>query len=98
MKTVHLLLTRRRDMWRVRILSGGVIRWKCYRAAEYPTPEDVVRRCMAGLVACRAPDDEAESYEMSSTNECFSPTHDSPLRVRWEFQLSIFSAGGGEVR
>ena len=46
---IHLLITRRGPVWRVRILSCGVIRWKCYRVAEYPTPEAVVRRCMAGL-------------------------------------------------
>ncbi|MEI3478592.1 MAG: hypothetical protein V8Q84_05110 [Bilophila sp.] len=46
---IHLLLTLRGPAWRVRILSGGVIRWKSYRAADYPTPEAVVRRCAAGL-------------------------------------------------
>lgn len=46
---VHLLLTRRGPLWRVRILSGGTIRWKCYRAEDYPTPEAVARRCVEGL-------------------------------------------------
>lgn len=50
---VHLLITRRRAVWRVRILSGGVIRWRAYRVSEYPTPEAVVRRCIAGLTAAR---------------------------------------------
>ena len=36
--TVHLLITLRGPVWRVRILSGGTIRWKCYRAEDYPTP------------------------------------------------------------
>ena len=37
--TVHLLITLRGPVWRVRILSGGTIRWKCYRAEDYPTPD-----------------------------------------------------------
>lgn len=47
MEKIHLLITRRGPVWRVRILSGGVIRWRAYRVAEYPTPEavaGVVRR------------------------------------------------------
>ena len=28
MEKIHLLITRRGDVWRVRILSGGVIRWR----------------------------------------------------------------------
>lgn len=48
---IHLLLTRRGPLWRVRILSGGVIRWKSYRAADYPTPEAVAGRCVVGLLA-----------------------------------------------
>lgn len=34
--TAHLLITLRGPVWRVRILSGGTIRWKCYRAEDYP--------------------------------------------------------------
>ena len=49
MELVHLLLTLRGPVWRVRILSGGTIRWKCYRAEEYSTPEAVARRCVKGL-------------------------------------------------
>lgn len=84
METVHLLITRRRAVWRVRILSGGVIRWKCYRVADYPTPEAVARRCVEGLVAHYDPDDDTHSYDRCSNNECFRPAHGLPLRVRWE--------------
>ena len=84
--TVHLLITLRGPVWRVRILIPGQLRphWRAYRVAEYPTPEAVARRCAAGLIACHAPDDEAQSYERSRNNECIRQTHDSPLIVRWE--------------
>ena len=80
---IHLLLTRRGPVWRVRILSCGVIRWRAYRVAEYPTPEAVVRRCVAGL-ARRGKDEghddnDAESYQHITQ-------HEGPLLVRWEFQ------------
>ena len=83
MEKIHLLITRRGDVWRVRILSGGVIRWRAYRVAEYPTPEAVVRRCVAGL-ARRGKDEghddnDAESYQHITQ-------HEGPLLVRWEFQ------------
>lgn len=80
---IHLLITRRGPVWRVRILSCGVIRWRAYRVAEYPTPEAVVRRCIAGL-ARRGKDEghddnDAESYQHITQ-------HEGPLLVRWEFQ------------
>ncbi len=83
MELVHLLITRRGPVWRVRILSGGTIRWKCYRAEDYPTPEAVARRCAEGL-ARRGKDEghddnDAESYQHITQ-------HEGPLLVRWEFQ------------
>ena len=82
---VHLLITRRRAVWRVRILihRDTRIRWRAYRVAEYPTPEAVVRRCVAGL-ARRGKDEghddnDAESYQHITQ-------HEGPLLVRWEFQ------------
>lgn len=80
---IHLLITRRGPVWRVRILSCGVIRWRAYRVAEYPTPEAVVRRCVAGL-ARRGKDEghddnDAESYQHITQ-------HEGPLLVCWEFQ------------
>ena len=62
MEKIHLLITRRGDVWRVRILSGGVIRWRAYRVAEYPTPEAVVRRCAEGLVSGHENDKHDEPY------------------------------------
>lgn len=56
MEKIHLLITRCGPVWRVRILSGGVIRWRAYRVAEYPTPEAMVRRCAEGLA--RRSDDQ----------------------------------------
>lgn len=82
MEKIHLLITRRGDVWRVRILSGGVIRWRAYRVAEYPTPEAVVRRCAEGLVSGHENDKHDEPYgngEEKVTQHCL------PLRVRWEY-------------
>ena len=79
--TVHLLITLRGPVWRVRILSGGTIRWKCYRVAEYPTPEAVVRRCMTGL-AFRSKNQEHDNSHAERKQDVTQ--QDSPLRVRWE--------------
>lgn len=82
MEKIHLLITRRGPVWRVRILSGGVIRWRAYRVAEYPTPEAVVRRCAEGLVSGHENDKHDEPYgngEEKVTQHCL------PLRVRWEY-------------
>ena len=57
MEKIHLLITRCGPVLRVRILSGGVIRWRAYRVADYPKPEAVVRRCAEGLARRR--EDEA---------------------------------------
>ena len=85
MEKIHLLITRRGPVWRVRVLIHGQPRprWRAYRVAEYPTPEAVVRRCMAGLVG-RGKDDE---HDKSHTNSYQNATHCMmPLCVRWEFQ------------
>lgn len=81
MELVHLLITRRGPVWRVRILSGGTIRWKCYRAEDYPTPEAVARRCAEGLVSGHENDKHDEPH---GNGEEKVIQHGSPLRVRWE--------------
>ena len=81
--TVHLLITLRGPVWRVRILSGGTIRWKCYRAEDYPTPEAVARRCAAGLVTVK-PENKPHEGEEGHLHGDIRPVHASPLRVRWE--------------
>ena len=81
MEKIHLLITRRGDVWRVRILSGGVIRWRAYRVAEYPTPEAVVRRCAEGLVSGHENDKHDEPYG-NGEEKVFQLG--SPLRGRWE--------------
>lgn len=50
---VHLLITLRGPVWRVRILIPDEPRphWRAYRVAEYPTPEAVVRRCVEKLLS-----------------------------------------------
>lgn len=81
MELVHLLLTLRGPVWRVRILSGGTISWKCYRAEDYPTPEAVARRCAEGLVSGHENDKHDEPH---GNGEEKVIQHGSPLRVRWE--------------
>lgn len=84
METVHLLITRRRAVWRVRILSGGTISWKCYRAEDYPTPGAVVRRCVAGLTAAREKPEGDEPADVPDDAGNLPTIHG--IRVRWEFQ------------
>lgn len=79
---IHLLITRRGPVWRVRILSCGVIRWRAYRVAEYPTPEAVVRRCAEGLA--RRGKDEGHDDNDADGDQKISQ-HGLPLRVRWEY-------------
>lgn len=79
MEKIHLLITRRGDVWRVRILSGGVIRWRAYRVAEYPTLEAVVRRCMAGL--SRRGEDEGHDDHDANGNQKISQ-HGGPRILR----------------
>lgn len=81
MELVHLLLTRRRAVWRVRVFFRGAILWKSYRVAEYPTPEAVARRCAAGLVSGHENDKHDEPH---GNGEEKVIQHGSPLRVRWE--------------
>ena len=83
--TVHLLITLRGPVWRVRILIHGAprIRWRAYRVADYPTPEAVARRCAAGL-AKGDPENEAHEGKKGYRHDEISYFHASPLRVRWE--------------
>ena len=82
---VHLLITLRGPVWRVRILILGEPRprWRAYRAADYPTPEAVARRCAAGLAKCN-PEDKAHECKKGCQHDCISHFHVSPLRIRWE--------------
>ena len=73
-------------MWRVRILIHGDprIRWRAYRVAEYPTPEAVVRRCIAGLTAAREKPKGGAPADVP--DETGNPPLIHGIRVRWEFQ------------
>ena len=83
---VHLLITRHRAVWRVRILihRDPRIRWRAYRIAEYPTPEAVVRRCIAGLTAAREKPKGCAPADVP--DETGKPPLIHGIRVRWEFQ------------
>ncbi len=91
MEKIHLLITLRGDVWRVRILIHGDprIRWRAYRVAEYPTPEAVVRRCAEGLARRR--EDEGHDDHDADGNQKISQ-HGGPLRVRWEYWEKIGGA------
>ena len=84
MELVHLLITLRGPVWRVRILIHGDprIRWRAYRAAEYSTPEAVARRCVKGLA--RRGKDEGHDDNDADGDQKISQ-HGLPLRVRWEY-------------
>lgn len=45
-----LRLTSRPTYWRIAVILQGRILWRTYSRVEYPTPDDAVRRCLAGLV------------------------------------------------
>ena len=81
METVHLLIILRVPVWRVRILIHGDprIRWRAYRVAEYPTPEAVARRCMAGL--SRRGEDERHDDHDANGNQKISQ-HGGPRILR----------------
>lgn len=89
MEKIHLLITRRGPVWRARILSGGVIRWRAYRAEDYPTPEAVARRCAEGLA--RRGEDEGHDDNDAKRKQNVSQ-HGEPLRVRWEYWGKIDGA------
>ena len=81
MEKIHLLITRRGPVWRVRILipSQPRPRWRAYRVAEYPTPEAVARRCMAGL--SRRGEDERHDDHDTDGNQKISQ-HGGPRILR----------------
>lgn len=84
---IHLLLTLRGNVWRVRILLPGEPRprWRTYRAEDYPTPEAVAQRCIEGLSAVREKTKGNSPAEIP--DEASKPPfiqHGLPLRVRWE--------------
>ena len=81
---VHLLITRHRAVWRVRILIPGERRprWRAYRAADYPTPEAVVLRCIAGLTAAREKPKGGAPADVP--DETGKPPLIHGIRVRWE--------------
>lgn len=47
---ILLRLTSRPTYWRIAVILPGRILWRTYSREEYPTPDDAVRRCLAGLV------------------------------------------------
>ena len=81
MEKIHLLITRRGGVWRVRILIPSQPRphSRAYRLAEYPTPEAVARRCMAGL--SRRGEDERHDDHDANGNQKISQ-HGGPRILR----------------
>ena len=50
MTSALLRLSARPHYWRIAVILPGRILWRTYSRVEYPTPDDAVRRCLAGLV------------------------------------------------
>lgn len=46
---ILLRLTSRPTYWRIAVILPGRILWRTYSRVEYPTPDDAVLRCLAGL-------------------------------------------------
>lgn len=88
---IHLLLTLHGPVWRVRILISGesAPRWKSYRVTDYPTPEAVVRRCIAGLAAAREKPKGDGPAEIP--DEAGKPPLIHGIRVCWAFQSQIWA-------
>ena len=86
--TVHLLITLRGPVWRVRILIPGQPRphWRAYHVAEYPTPEAVARRCAEGLLRCNEQQDDNGCHTKTEQDTTHSG---SPLRVKWEYWVRL---------
>lgn len=64
MTSALLRLTSRPTYWRIAVILPGHILWRTYSRVEYPTPDDAVRRCLAGLVQ---PPKHAKQHEQSPT-------------------------------
>lgn len=85
---IHLLLTLRGPVWRVRILIPGepCPRWRAYSATDYLEPEAVARRWAEGLL---------RRNEQQDDNGCYTKTEQdithsgSPLRVKWEYWVRL---------
>ena len=46
---ILLRLSARPHYWRIAVILPGRILWRTYSRVEYPTPDDAVLRCLAGL-------------------------------------------------
>lgn len=46
---ILLRLSARPRYWRIAVILPGRILWRTYSREEYPTPDDAMRRCLAGL-------------------------------------------------
>ena len=49
MVNILLRLTARPTYWRIAVILPGRILWRTYSRETYPTPDDAVWRCLAGL-------------------------------------------------
>ena len=75
---VYIRLHRRRGYWRVAVIFPHSIRWRCYRQADCPTPDDVLTRVREGLSTSDDSPDEldnpAETRKATRTAGTTSPT------------------------
>ena len=71
---VLLRLTMRPAYWRVAVITPGRIRWRTYRRETYPDAEQVLRRCLAGLV----PHQEGHTQHKNHAENGIGEVHSAP--------------------
>lgn len=86
---VYIRLHRRRGYWRVAVIFPHSIRWRCYRQADCPTPDDVLTRVREGLSTSDDSPDELDnrsgnkkSHENSRNDKPHYP-NDSTNDLSW---------------
>ena len=70
---VLLRLTMRPTYWRVAVITPGRIRWRTYSREAYPNAEQVLRRCLAGLVQQQKSHTQHQNHPEKGIGEVHAP-------------------------
>lgn len=73
-----LRLTARPRYWRIAVILPGHILWRTYSRVEYPTPDDAVLRCLAGLVLPSGIQPQTDQRAKESHHGHAEPQHRLP--------------------
>lgn len=73
-----LRLTSRPTYWRIAVILPGRILWRTYSRVEYPTPDDAVRRCLAGLVLPSGIQPQTDQHSEECRHGHAEPQHRLP--------------------